>query len=113
MIYYKNIELDFESEPTQTVSFDITVNLTIKKQGKHIMTEISGLTHLHDPDTSSDRQLLSKLKKEVCHNNGHMREGENGVEFTINGDMTETLTKYLKDLGFKKINVTGIAVPKK
>ena len=103
MNYIYNITLDLTEEESQT-STTQEVSVSLAKVRNKMQTVISGLQFSLDPTLSSEKELLTKLKKKICHSNGFINaEGS----YVMQGEHQSAVCQYLRGLGITKIVVSG------
>jgi translation initiation factor 1 (eIF-1/SUI1) len=67
-------------------------------------TIIEGLDYTLDKSVTSEKELLTKLKKEVCHSNGHITEQG---RYLFQGEKTAELLTYLDSIGVYNVITSG------
>jgi len=82
------------------------VALTKIKNRTH--TVLSEFSIEHDPNISTEKELLKKLKSKICSTGGHIQNPEDGgTLYVLQGNKKDEINKYLHSLGIKKDMITN------
>ena len=80
------------------------ISISLAKFRSKWQTIISGFDYHLDKSVSSETELLTKLKKNICHSNGHINSDR---QIVMQGEKTLELTAYIKSLGVTNIITSG------